>query len=126
ASVGLKGLGTALGFLGVAQDTLDTYFGKQIYKTYNEELSRKKLDETGVNVSSPLMSLSSSIPAYSRTGGSSYSSPASPSSAGAHYSGASVGSGGSLSSYGQLISSLSRLVASLTAYVSSLSASKGK
>jgi RHS repeat-associated protein len=124
ASVGLKGLGTALGFLGVAQDTLDTYFGKQVYKTYNEELSRKKLDQTGVNVSSPLISLPSSVPAYSRTG--SYSSPVPGSFAGAHYSGASVGSGGSVSSYGQLISNLSRLVASLTAYVSSLTASKGK
>ena len=110
----------------MAQDTLDTYFGKQIYKTYNEELNRRKLGQTGANVSSPLVNLSTSIPVYSRSsGGTSYSSPVSTASVSTHYSGTAAGAGGS-SSYSQLVNSLSRLVATLTAYVSSLTAGKAK
>jgi RHS repeat-associated protein len=49
--LGAEALGNALSVLTPASDALDTFFGKQIYKTYNDELNRKKLDQTGANVS---------------------------------------------------------------------------
>jgi hypothetical protein len=126
-SIGLKGYGIALDALTATQDALDTYFSKQIYKTYNDErgADRKKISTTGANVSVPSISTVPSSVWYSGGNGSSYGTPSFSRSSSAQGSGASQSAGGP-SSYSQLVSSLSRLVSALSAYVSSLSGSKSK
>jgi len=119
-SIGLKGYGIALDALSATQDALDTYFGPQIYKTYNDERNPNKKQDSSANVSVPSVNVAGG--SYTKT--SSINTSYISRQTNVQYSGQSGGSGGS--SYGQLVSSLSRLVASLSAYVSGLSANKGK
>lgn len=120
ARVGLETAGRALGALSATGDALDTYFGPQIYKTYNDEHSPNKKKDDGVNVSVSSVSVGGS--GTSRTNTSSSNTSYTSHQTNVQYSSPSQGSGGS--SYSQLVSSLSRLVSSLSAYVSGLSGSK--
>lgn len=119
--VAASGFGDALSALTASMDTLDTYFGPQIYKTYNDEHSPNKKEDNCANVSVPSVSVGGS--GTSRVNMSpSNASYASHQTSVQQYSSSNQGSGGS--SYSQLVSSLSRLVASLSAYVSGLSGNK--
>ena len=118
-ALGREGLSLGLDVLTASADALDTYFGKQVYKTYNEKLNlNSKMKESGSNVPMPSLRNSNfndlrgnTTSNTSRSGNVQSSSP-------------NQSSGGS--SYNQLVSSLNQLIASLSAYVSSLSTSKTK
>src|SRR6266496_1797850 len=111
ARVELKGYGIALDALTATLDTLDTYFGKQIYKTYNEQRQAKeRKDKADQSTTIPFVSGSGS-----KRAGAQRNAPLNLNSQNstARVSANQISAG---SSYGRLVPSLNRLVASLSAY----------
>jgi hypothetical protein len=108
ARVGLETLGPTLDALTASMDVLDTYFGKQIYKRYNDQQNpnRKKDDKAIPGASTPALNAG--------TGNARSSAPANMQQFPTQNANRDV------ARYNQLTSSVSRLVSSLSSYVSGL------